>query len=147
MSRTTRLLSAGAASGTVWFLLALAFDKGVRDFNWPVIPTGNPLEVTASLLAAIVAGLCITALFYPVWRSRSRIALWLTPLVALPLAVLGFSLLAWVFNQAIGADMNTLNDIIMNLFSYATGSVFMPILYLLTVLNGSIVRRVVARAA
>jgi hypothetical protein len=145
MSR--RLLIAGAVSGAVWFLLALAFDKGVRDFNWPVIPVSNALELTASLLAAIATGLGVAVLFYPVWHSRSRTTLFVAPIVALPLAVLGFSLLAWLFNQTVGAETNSLNDIIMNLLSYATVSVFMPILYVLTVLNGLVLRRVVAGAA
>ena len=69
------------------------------------------------------------------------------PIVALPIGVLGFSLLAWFLNQALGADTNSLNDIIMNLLSYAVGSAFTPILYALTVLNGSALRKLVARAA
>jgi hypothetical protein len=112
-----------------------------------VIPTGTPLEIAASLLAAIIAGLGITLLFYPVWRSRSRIALGLAPILALPIGVLAFSLLAWFINQAMGAQTSSLNDIITNLLSAAIGSVFMPVLYALTVVNGLVLRRLVARAA
>src|SRR5262245_40737546 len=52
----------GASSGAVWFLIALAFDKGVRDFNYPVIPTASPLAIALSLFAAILTGVAISLL-------------------------------------------------------------------------------------
>src|SRR5688572_17487606 len=91
-----RLLAVGVVSGATWFVVALAFDKGVRDFNRPVIPTGSPSAIVASLLAAIVTGVCVTFVFRRSWSSRSRVVLWLTPPATLVTALVTFSVLTWM---------------------------------------------------
>jgi hypothetical protein len=92
----TRLARAGAISGGCWFLLALLFDKGVKDFNYPVIPTNNFIAVVGSLIAAIITGTCIALLFSRSLLKSSRLTFFLLPFATIPLSIAMFSVLIWI---------------------------------------------------
>jgi hypothetical protein len=147
MTRTSSLLVGGAISGAIWFLIAITFDKGVRDFNVPVIPTASPLEVALGLVSAAIAGIAVAFAFSRAWGTRSRVVLFLIPFGALALGVLAFSVLAWVLGQVVGSATESLAVVVGTLFFYAMLSVFTPILYLLALANGLAIRKLVRRAA
>jgi hypothetical protein len=147
MERTGRLLAGGAISGGLWFLIAIAFDKGVRDLNVPVIPTTGASEIAISLVAAAVAGVTVAVVFSRAWGTGSRIVLGLTPIGALAVGVLTFAVLTWGLNQAAGAATERLAVIVSTLLFYALLSAFTPILYVLALVNSLAIRKVVSRAA
>ena len=147
MTRTGRLLVGGAISGVIWFLIAIAFDKGVRDFNVPVVPTASPSEIAVSLLSAVIAGVAVAATFSKAWGTRSRIVLYLLPIGVLALGVLTFSVLTWVLGQVAGAATESLGVVVSTLLFYAMLSAFTPILYVLALVNGLLIRKLVRRAA
>jgi hypothetical protein len=147
MTRTGRLLAGGALSGILWFFLALAFDKGVRDFNIPVVPAASLPEIAASLVSAAVAGVAVAFAFSKAWGHRSHIVLYLTPIGALAVGVCAFSVFTWVLGQVVGAAVQGLAVILGTLSSYAMLSAFTPILYVLALVNGLALGKLVRRAA
>jgi len=147
MTRNSSLLVAGAISGVIWFFIAITFDKGVRDFNVPVIPTATPLELVLSLASAAIAGIAVAFAFSRAWDTRSRIVLYLIPAAALALGVLAFSVFTWALGQIVGASTQSLATVVSTLFFYAMLSAFTPILYVLALANGLAIRKLVRRAA
>jgi hypothetical protein len=147
MARSGRLLVGGALSGAIWFLIAVAFDRGVRDFNAPVLPTAGPFEIASSLASAVLAGVAVAVAFSRAWGTNSRIVLYLTPIGALVVGVLTFSVLTWVLGQLVGAATQPLPEVVGTLFFYALLSVFTPVLYVLALVNGLAIRSAVRRAA
>ena len=147
MTRTSSLLVGGAVSGVVWFLIAMTFDKGVRDFNIPVIPTSAPLETALGLASAAIAGIAVAFAFSRAWDTPSRIVLYLIPVGVLALGVLVFSTLTWAFGQVVGSATQSLATVVGTLFFYAMLSVFTPILYVLALANGFVIRKLVRCAA
>jgi hypothetical protein len=141
----------GASSGFVWFLIALTFDKGVRDFNYPVIPTAGLLAIAGSLLAAILTGVSISLLFQRCIQSRS---MWLhlaLPLITVPTAITIFSVLVWVVwlllgrtagVQPLGQLANTLGFFLI----YGLCSIFAPFLYVVAALNNWTLHEILKRA-
>jgi len=146
------LLIAGVVSGAIWFLVALAFDKGVRDFNYPVIPTSSPAAVLASLLAAVVTGVCITFVFRRSWSSRSRAVLWVSPPATLVTGLTMFGVLTWMVWLVLGertgiTPSNQLANTVGFFVIYGAFSpLFAPFLYGLAFLNQSAIREILRRA-
>ena len=99
------------------------------------------------LSLAIQALVVVAVAFSKAWDSRSRIVLYLTPIGALAVGVLAFSVLTWVLCQVAGAAVHSLAVVVDTLFLYAMVSAFTPILYVLALLNGLAVRKLVRRAA
>jgi hypothetical protein len=147
MTRTGRLLTAGAISGAVWLLIAIAFDKGVRDFNVPVIPSSTPSEIVVSLIAALLAGVIVAVAFSRAWGTSSRILFFLAPVGALAVGVLAFGVLIWTLGKAAGAATERLDVTVTTLSLYAMLSAFTPILYAFALINSLAMRRLVHRAA
>jgi len=139
-----RLVVAGALSGAAWFCLALAFDKGVQDFNYPVIPFDDWRTRSASFLAAVTTGVLIALIFRSSWASDSRWSRWLAPYLAIPVSVLIFSGFLRLVVLTIGdrPDIYTFDAISGNLGAYAMISIFAPVLYGAAQLNRLAMRAV-----
>lgn len=142
-----QLLSVGAWSGAVWFLLAMLFDKGGRDFNVPVIPSDGLIPLAASLLGGVATGIVVTFALRRAWLTRSRVLLLMAPLAALVLAIITFSLTTWLVWLVVGelsrlGPLGQLQQVLGTFAIYGLMSLFTPILYLLAHLNQFVVRRV-----
>jgi hypothetical protein len=139
-------------SGSAWFLLALAFDKGVEDFNIPVIPSNGIVATAASLLGAIVTGVCLALAFRTAWTSRSRLVLWATPLALLTLGIVGFSVCTWLVWLLVGGPSSVrpadqFQQVLGTFVVYGLLSVFTPVLYMLAFLNQVAIRHMLRTAA
>jgi divalent metal cation (Fe/Co/Zn/Cd) transporter len=143
-----RLVVAGALSGAVWFCLALAFDKGVQDFNYPVIPFDRWQTRSASFLSAVITGVLVALIFRTSWMSESRWSRWVVPYLAIPVAITIFSGLLRLVVLTIGdrPDIYTFEAISGNLGIYALISMFAPVLYGVAQLNRLAMRAVLTRA-
>jgi hypothetical protein len=136
-----QLVGVGASSGAVWFALAMLFDKGVRDFNTPVIPSSGLLPLTLSLLGGIVAGVVVTLTLGRALLAPSRLTFWLAPLGSLVVGVITFSLTTWVVWLLVGApsshgSFGQLAQILATFVIYGLMSpIFTPLLYALAHLN------------
>ncbi len=148
---TGELIVAGAFSGSAWFLLALAFDKGVRDFNIPVIPTNGVSATLASWLGAVATGVCVALAFRSAWTTRSRVVFWTAPLGTLALGIVVFSIWTWLAWLRFGEPSNLSAPdqfvlVLATFLLYGLGGIFTPILYLLALLNQVAIRHVVRHA-
>ena len=146
-----RLTAAGAVSGGLWFLLALAFDKGVHDFNFPVIPTNSLAAWIASGLCSVATGVCMALLFHRLLLSRSKLVFYALPIAMLPCAIAAFSILIWVAWVALGnrsgvVPLHRLVDILSIFLIYGLISLFTPLLYGCALLNQYALRSVLGRA-
>jgi hypothetical protein len=146
-----RLAIAGALSGGLWFLLALAFDKGVQDFNFPVIPTNNLSAWIASGFSGVATGVCMALLFHRLLVSRSKVVFFTLPIAMLPTAIVAFSLLIWVAWFALGNrsgvdPLRRLVDILSIFLIYGLISLFTPLVYGCALLNQYALRSLLGRA-
>jgi hypothetical protein len=136
-----QLVGVGASSGAVWFAIAMLFDKGVRDFNRPVIPSSGLLPLTLSLLGGIITGVVVTLTVGRALLASSRLTFWLAPMASLVVGVITFSLTTWLVgllvtdpsgHGAFGQLPQTMGTfVIYGLMS----PIFTPVLYALAHLN------------
>ena len=136
-----QLVGVGASSGALWFALAMLFDKGVSDFNTPVIPSSGLLPLTLSMLGGIVTGVVVTLTLGRALLASSRLAFWLAPLAVLVVGVITFSLTTWlvwllVTDPSSHGSLGQLAQILGTFAIYGLMSpIFTPVLYALAQLN------------
>ncbi|HZM52558.1 MAG TPA: hypothetical protein VFE68_18795 [Vicinamibacteria bacterium] len=139
----------GAFSGALWFGLAIAFDKGVQDFNYPVIPTDSSVALFMSSLCGIATGVAVALLFQRPLLSRSWAVFFGLPLATLPAALIVFSLLVWVTWLGFGSleepPFLRLGNILGIFLIYGLLSIFAPVLYAFALLNQYLLRSLVQR--
>lgn len=145
---SSRVALAGAVSGGVWHLLALAFDKGLQDFNYPVIPIDSWLDVVIGWFAAAITGAVIAAAFQRPMLRGSRVAFFTLPILTLPAALTIYSTLIWLSRLGLGSNEGApplygVDQILSIFFMYGLVSVFTPILYCLALATQWSIRRVV----
>lgn len=145
-SQTRQLVVAGASSGAAWFVLALAFDKGVQDLNVPVIPTDGLVASTASLLAGVATGVGVALAFRGAWWTHSRWVSRLTPFASLVLGVATFSVLIWLVRILVGGSpslgaVGHFQQVLGTFAMYGLMSIFTPVLYACAHVNRIAIRR------
>ena len=144
-------MMAGAISGGLWFLLALAFDNGVRDFNFSVIPTNSHLAYFGSGLSGVLTGVGIALLFHRLLLSKSRVVFFALPIATLSTAIVTFSILIWITWLALGNHagvpaLGRLADILSIFLVYGLMSLFTPVVYACALLNQYVLRAVIGCA-
>jgi hypothetical protein len=141
---------AGAISGCFWFLIALLFDKGVQDFNYPVIPTDSLIATVGCLLAAIITGASIAVLFRRLFMKRSKLTFFLLPLATIPTATSMFSVLVWIVWLLFGTPddvpkLSHLGTILSFFVLYACMSLLAVFVYGFAILNQVAIRAILSR--
>lgn len=145
ISDSARLGRAGAISGCFWFFIALLFDKGVQDFNYPVMPTDSIIAITGCLLAAAITGASIALFFGRLLLKRSKLTFFLLPLATIPMATSIFSVLVWIVWLLVGETeggprLHHLATILSFFVLYACISLLAIFVYLFAILNQLAIR-------
>jgi hypothetical protein len=130
----------------VWFLIALAFDKGVRDFNIPVVPTNSIPAILASLIGGVATGVVVALAFRRAWISQSRLVRVATPLAALIVGIAVFSVCVWIVWLLFGAPSSLrpaeqFVNVVDTFMVYGLVSVFTPFAYLMAWLTQTAIRK------
>jgi len=142
---TLLYLTAGIASGALWFLVPLLFDDG-----WG-IPPGS-LGRIAGVSCAALTGVLIAFLFRAAFRRAPMLAFILLPCITLPVAIVSFSLLLWLSRLAlgvhftpppVGGELRLLAESYLIYGLLGSG----PVLYILALLNQYAMRSLLNRNA
>ena len=133
-------------------MVALAFDKGVQDFNFPVIATNSAIAVVASWLAATATGAAVAMAFRRPLLKSSDLFFVSLPLLTLPVALALFALLSWLAWVGFGTTKDVplfhrLGDFLSFFLVYGLISIFTPILFGLALLNQWAIRRALGHAS
>ncbi len=140
-----QLIIFGAISGIVWFGIALLFDKGVEDYNYPVIPTNSLQACVGSFLAAVATGILIALLFQKSLFKTSKRSLFLAPFKIMPVAITAFGLLIkllWIFLGEADNGYYSLDYILSIFLIYGLfGPLTAPFVYGFTVINLLVFRK------
>ena len=141
-------LAAGAASGTVWFGIAMLLDS-----NW-AIPKDSTFPFIAALFAAIITGIFISTVFRPLFRRTPAGIFVFLPLVTLPTGIAVFALLLWLARRFTGVhfvpSVTPAHELRLIVETYLIGgliSIFAPVLFGLALLNQYAMRFLLRRVA
>lgn len=141
-------VGAGAASGALWFGVALLLDAG-----W-AIPRERTVPFVAAMLCGSTTGILIALLFQRLFHRAPTSFFLILPLATLPVAIMIFAVLLWGARQLLGVHLQpslpALRELRLILETYFFGglfSVFMPILLLLALATQYAMRFLLKRAA